>query len=191
MPAMDGLEATAHIRQREQGTGRHVPIIGLTAHAMKGDREHGLASGMDDYVTKPLQLEELVKAIRQWVPQNRADPADPTPAFHHEKLLNSLGGDEAALRRLVEIFLETTPALVEKIRRAVASGDAAALLHGAHTLKGSLTHLDESKSRAAASELERLARAGTLDGTTDLFAELERNLILFEKALRQWLNSAE
>jgi PAS domain S-box-containing protein len=99
MPAMDGLEATALIRQREQGTGQRIPIVGLTAHAMKGDREHGLATGMDDYITKPLRMEELLRAIRRWAPNSL------TADFDQARLLHALGGDQAAARRLVEIFL--------------------------------------------------------------------------------------
>lgn len=63
MPEMDGFEATAAIRLREQGTGRHLPIVALTAHAMKGDRERCLDAGMDGYVTKPVDLQVLLQAL--------------------------------------------------------------------------------------------------------------------------------
>ncbi len=68
MPELDGFEATAAIREREAGTNTHVPIIALTAHAMKGDRERCLAAGMDGYATKPIQLEELRNVIAQCAP---------------------------------------------------------------------------------------------------------------------------
>lgn len=70
MPEMDGLEATAALRQQEQGNGRHVPIIAMTAHAMKGDREKCLAAGMDGYVSKPLAAKDLFQAIQQAVPED-------------------------------------------------------------------------------------------------------------------------
>jgi CheY-like chemotaxis protein len=68
MPHLDGLEATAAIRAQEQGTGRHLPIVAMTAHAMKGDRERCLDAGMDDYIAKPIQPAELMAAISRVVP---------------------------------------------------------------------------------------------------------------------------
>src|SRR6185503_8852169 len=126
MPILDGLEATTRIRQQEEGTGRHIPIIGLTAHAMKGDRELGLSSGMDEYLTKPIQLDDLARAIEKLAPACSAEsaPAPPlpesqvaaqesSPAFDPEKLLRSFGGDKVALRRLVSLFVENTPPILE------------------------------------------------------------------------------
>jgi len=80
MPEMDGLEATRQIRERERETGRHLPIIALTAHAMKGDRERCLDAGMDEYVTKPLQAEPLLRTIREVLacPASQARLAAPT-----------------------------------------------------------------------------------------------------------------
>jgi two-component system, sensor histidine kinase and response regulator len=94
------------------------------------------------------------------------------------------------LRRLVGIFLETTPPLVEKLREAVAAGDATALFHAAHTLRGSLSHLDESDSKAAAIELEQMGRTGSLNEAAVTFAELERHLTSFTTTLRRWLEQS-
>jgi CheY-like chemotaxis protein len=73
MPEMNGLEATARIRERESKTGEHLPIIALTAHAIQGDRERCLAAGMDGYVAKPIQADELFRAIEEAV----GEPAQP------------------------------------------------------------------------------------------------------------------
>jgi PAS domain S-box-containing protein len=194
MPAMDGLETTAHIRRLERGTGRHVSIIGLTAHAMKGDREDGLAAGMDDYLTKPLQLEDLRRAIDRWKPKGAPDSREPSnpPAiesFAGTNLLKSLDGDTAALRRLITLFLNTTPSLLAEIRSSVRQRDASALERAAHTLKGSLTHLDEAKSRHLAAELERLAHGRDLEGAAPLAAQLDQLLTPFQESLRRWLKS--
>jgi PAS domain S-box-containing protein len=189
MPLVDGLEATGQIRRQEQKTGGHVPIIGLTAHAMKGDREKGLAAGMDEYLTKPLQLQDLARAIEKWKPKN-GGPAPASPRFDPEALLKALDGDQAAVRRLVALFLESTPPLLANIRRALAPPDAPALCRAAHTLHGSLTHLKEEPARRTVAELEQTARAGNLDPAPALVAQLDRQLDGFQGALREWLEGS-
>jgi len=186
MPSMDGLEATSLIREREKGTGRHIPIIGLTAHAMTGDREHGLAAGMDEYVTKPIHLDDLMRAVRKWseVP---VPTAGKPPTFRPEKLLKSLGGDNAALRRLVKIYLDTTPPLMDKLITSQAQGDTAALLHAAHTLKGSLTQLDCRDAAALAAVIEAKARVGDIEGLAPQILELQQRVNQLQASVGGWL----
>jgi PAS domain S-box-containing protein len=195
MPILDGLETTARIRQREAGAGRHIPIIGLTAHAMKGDREHGLAAGMDEYLTKPLQLDDLAHAIERLAPKGRRPESQQAgqslgllPAFDPAPLLKSFGGDKAALRRLVGLFVENTPSLLESIRRGARDRNTTALHQAAHTLKGSLTLFDDVDLRRAAVDLERHARTGDADKAVAVASRLVGLLEPFEESLRQWLN---
>jgi hypothetical protein len=188
MPILDGLETTARIRQQEEGTGRHIPIIGLTAHAMKGDREHGLAAGMDDYLTKPLQLEDLARAIEKVAPRETRAAGERRTAFDPAQLLRSFGGDKAALRRLVGLFVESTPPIVESIRRATRNRDAPALHQAAHTLKGSLTLFEDVELRRAAADLERHARTGDTDKAVETASRLVRILDPFQESLERWLN---
>jgi PAS domain S-box-containing protein len=201
MPILDGLEATVRIRQQEEGTGQHIPIIGLTAHAMKGDRELGLSAGMDEYLTKPIQLDDLARAIEKLAPDypDESAPAPPRPesqpaaqesrpTFDPERLLKSFGGDSGALRRLVSLFVESTPPIVENIRHAAQKRDTSALHREAHTLKGSLTLFDDPELRRAAADLERPARTGDTDKAVQAASTLVRLMDPFLESLRRWLD---
>jgi CheY-like chemotaxis protein/HPt (histidine-containing phosphotransfer) domain-containing protein len=190
MPAMDGMEATTLIREQEKDTGRHTPIFGLTAHAMMGDREQGLAAGMDEYITKPLRLESLIEAIQRWATPVGPSSGEPPIRFQPERLLRSLGGDEVALRRLVRIYLDTTPPLLAKLDSSLEQKDTAAFLHAAHTLKGSLQQLEATEAAAIAAELEAQARTGDLAATEPRLAELHRRVESLQRAAQRWLEPA-
>jgi CheY-like chemotaxis protein len=71
MPIMNGYETTIELRRREQGTGRHTPVIAMTASAMKGDRELCLQAGMDDYITKPIRAPQLTQVLNHWITTNK------------------------------------------------------------------------------------------------------------------------
>jgi two-component system sensor histidine kinase/response regulator len=153
MPELDGLEATAALRAREQASGRHVPVVALTAHAMKGDEERCLAAGMDAYLAKPLQGEELLAAIARLVPDAAIDRA---------RLLERVGGDTRALVEVARIFLGDAPRRLAEIRRALAAGDARALRGAAHTLKGAVSNFGAQAAVDAALELQKLGDANRL-----------------------------
>src|SRR2546427_1359259 len=132
MPLMGGAEATSKIRQSEKRTGRHIPIIAMTAHAMAGDRERALQAGMDDYVSKAIRFEELRQGIQRHAPM----PLDTTA------LLDGVGRDGKLLAELIDLFLADTPKLLAGIERAIARGDSATLKEKAHALKGSVGNFD-------------------------------------------------
>jgi len=186
MPLMDGMEATAAIRRAEQGTGGHTPIIGLTAHAMKSDRDSALAVGMDDYCTKPLQAGDLERIMERLDTRRAAPSAGAANSFDPTVLLKSLGGDAVALNRMVDLYLETTPPLVARALQSVQRADATSLAYAAHTLKGSLTQMGNMTERDMAAELETLARAGKLAEAGKVMGELEKRLALFQSAVRHW-----
>ena len=138
MPEMDGIEATAAIRRAEAQTGGHVPIVAMTAHAMKGDRDRFLAAGMDGYVAKPVRPHELYAAVEGGGPNAETGlPASADVPFEWDAALESVGGDEAMLRELAEMFFAECPKLMEQIREYTVSADGPELRRAAHTLKGS------------------------------------------------------
>jgi CheY-like chemotaxis protein len=178
MPGMSGLEATAALRAREQGTGRHLPVVAMTAHAMKGDRERFLAAGMDGYVAKPIQPADLSAAIAAVLP-GRAEAAPPAGAVVDARTaLERAGGDPQILQEVVQLFLDDSPRLLGELREAVAASDAARLRRVAHTLKGSIGIFGPSPAADLAARLEAMGRAGSTAGgaatVEELAAAIER-----------------
>ncbi|HWY85730.1 MAG TPA: response regulator [Gemmataceae bacterium] len=179
MPEMGGFEATAAIRAGERFTRTHVPIIAMTAHAMRGDRERCLAAGMDEYIAKPIQGAKLHETIAQvlktqpsqtTVGQRGPKPAGPDPVLEHladhdgdEELLDSaallerVDGDLNVLHELVDIFLDDSPRLLAEIHAALDAQDADRLKVAAHTLKGAAGNFGAKSTVSAALRLEKLA----------------------------------
>jgi PAS domain S-box-containing protein len=179
MPEMDGMETTAAIRTKEQGTGRRIPIIAMTAHAMKGDRERCLAAGMDGYVSKPIRADQLLQAIEDLIPTGAsihpvASEGEPAAAILDRTLaLARVGGNEQLLRELMGLFRQECPRLMTAIRDALAKRDAAGLRLAAHTLKGSVSTFGATVAFEAASRLESIGREGDFSQAHESHAALE------------------
>jgi two-component system sensor histidine kinase/response regulator len=190
MPTMDGLETTAAIRQRELQSGTHVPIVAMTAHAMKGDRERCLEAGMDGYVSKPIRPEELFDAIACVVAPTAGDrPSIDLPPNDVEIVdwcaaVARLGGDDELLREMVEVFLQECPKYMAAIHNALAGADAKELRRAAHTLKGSMGHFAAQAAHDAAMQLENLAAADRLAETPPVIAALGEEIERLLPALR-------
>jgi two-component system sensor histidine kinase/response regulator len=185
MPEMDGFEATAAIRAGENASGKHMPIIAMTAHAMKGDRERCLAAGMDGYVSKPLQPQALFDVVEglagaSVVPPNESSPEPTESPFDEATALSRTAGDVALLKELVAIFCEECPKLMAEIRDAIGDGDPGKLRLAAHTLKGAVGNFGAVAVCDAALRLETIGRDGNLAGAAEVFerlqAEVERLL---------------
>jgi PAS domain S-box-containing protein len=189
MPEMDGFQATAQIREREKNSGKHIPIIALTAHAMKGDRERCLAAGMDGYVAKPIRHQELMDTIEALVPGGPdvrpASPAQKTPheVLDEALLVAHLDNDPQLLRDLVDLFLDESPRLLQDIAVALENRDAKGVQRGAHSLKGSTSNLAAPMASEAALELERLAQAGDFARADSVLRELKLQLERLAPAL--------
>ncbi len=182
MPEMDGFEAAAAIRAGEKDTSRHVPIIAMTAYAMKGDREHCLASGMDDYISKPFRASELSAAIERVVPHAKPDvPTAPretqqADVVNWEEALAQVDGCENLLRHLAELFLAESTGWMSQLSEGIACRDVAQVKRLAHTLKGSLGMFGAKAAFDVALELEAMGRTGDLTGCEATYAALETAL---------------
>jgi PAS domain S-box-containing protein len=187
MPEMDGFAATAEIRRAEAGTARHLPIVALTAHALKGDREACLGAGMDAYLAKPLRAPELLAVLERLTggaPQRPARPAAVEPALDPEEVLARFDGDRALLGELVGLLRTETPRLLSDMRRGVESDDAMAAAQAAHTLRGAVSNFGACRLGQMALELETTAREGRLAaGGLVRLADLEREVERFERHL--------
>jgi CheY-like chemotaxis protein len=198
MPEMDGLEATACIRAREKGGPRRLPIVAMTAFAMKGDRERCLEAGMDAYIAKPIQAQELYRTIEEMT----AGPAtvDTAPcltalsecangALDLQAALASTGGDTELLRELIALFLDTCPGLLREVRDAAAVGDAARLKRAAHTFKGSVGYFSAPAAVVAAQALERMGRDNDLTEAQQACQKLEMEMERLRPALTSFLKA--
>jgi PAS domain S-box-containing protein len=181
MPVMDGFAAMRAIRAKEQNTGAHVPIIALTAHAMKGDKERCIGAGADEYVTKPLRLAELLAAIdrlRTGIASVSAHaPAAAggatSSALDLAEALERVEGDRELLEEIARIFADECPSNIAAIRLALEAGDAHQLEILAHTIKGASANFGASGVTEAALKLENCARDGDFETAGQCIADLD------------------
>jgi CheY-like chemotaxis protein len=186
MPLMSGLEAAAVIRERERQNGGHIPILALTAHAMKGDRERCLAAGMDSYVAKPIQPRELYQAIAELVPNSAVLEKETTPkpiVQDRKEALEHVGGDERLLRELTEVFLNDCPRIIEDMVDGLCAGDALKVKRAAHSIKGAVGILGGKATFEAALRLETIARQGDLQDAETAWQALRQALKEFQHAI--------
>jgi len=168
MPEMDGYETTREIRRRE-GKTRHTTVVAMTASALQGDRDKCLAAGMDDYISKPLKVEDLQAVLGRWNPRAAADHELPAK-------LHALRADYGTrfVVEVIDLFLADTPIRLEKLRQALENEDAQTLVKTAHALKGSCSNLGAGRMAKRCSELEALGREERLRGAGSLYRQLER-----------------
>lgn len=186
MPEMDGLAATAAIREFESESGRHTPIVAMTAHAMKGDRERCLQAGMDEYLSKPIRGRQIADMfIRlQLRPAEAPHPASEFPeAFatagsgddsiiNWKNALDSVDQDRDLLMAVIDAFTQEAPRLLADAQKAIQEGDAPTLHRSGHTMKGALLSLGADQPSELAKAIEQLGASGTTEGATALMDEL-------------------
>jgi signal transduction histidine kinase/HPt (histidine-containing phosphotransfer) domain-containing protein len=202
MPVMDGLEAAQRIRRGEAGRANsNIPIVAMTAHAMKEFRDKCREAGMNDFVSKPVDFCRLDEIIKKNVgPGGRVRPglridgfevrgeglfprtSDPVPRtfppgpplLDEAENLNRVGGDEAFLRRIYDLFTEKVPEAVEKLREAVFSGNLKKSALYAHSLKGPFSTVGAEACRKLADQIEALCRENRSSDIMQVFEQLEK-----------------
>ncbi len=191
MPQMDGLAATRRICQEWPHTARP-RIIAMTANAMQGDREECLNAGMDDYVSKPIRVEELILALSKCQPKAGSRELDysPLPDTIDAKLLQSfrdmLGNNtEIILGEMIDCYLEDAPKLLQVIATSIAQGDAIALRQAAHTLKSSSATLGATTLSLLCQELEAISRTGNTNMGSDKVPQMEAEYERVKAALQK------
>jgi signal transduction histidine kinase/DNA-binding response OmpR family regulator len=186
MPNMSGYEATAAIRDLERGTGRRTPVVAMTAKAMKGDREHCLAAGMDEYLSKPIQSQRVAEIIALVLPP--APETERSEASHvildESALLTCVDGDAALLDEIAASLLAETPVLLERIDEALAANDSEVLAAAAHTLKGMYMVFAPNPVVDVAQQIEERSLSRNLAAARQAHADLDPAVDIFTSALR-------
>jgi CheY-like chemotaxis protein len=201
MPRMDGLEASRKIRSLEKGTGKRLPIVALTAHAMKEQREECLSAGMDGYLSKPLNPEALWDLLDHFcrdIPETSlgqggdhdveanggesvAESIAPFDAGHS---LDLVDGDPGLLADLMSTFVEDSQDQINRLRASMEEGDANAVANAAHRLKGSASNFKAMRVTELAAEVERLAMAADLSGAGDILTALISAVMELTEAMK-------
>ncbi len=201
MPEMDGFDATRHIRGTQSAVPNHtVPIIAMTAHAMQGDREKCLESGMNDYVSKPVTPWALAEALRKWLPKNRDEgkrlkdtpgldkagevrtTVEP-PIWDKTALLKRLMDDLDLAEIILDGFLEDIPKQILTLEKYIEDQDGSSAERQAHSIKGASANVGAERLRAVASEMEKAFKAGALRTAGARMPELEAHFKKLREAI--------
>jgi PAS domain S-box-containing protein len=210
MPVMDGLTATRIIRDPQSAVLDHaIPIIAMTAHAMRGDREKCREAGMDDYISKPVIPDILAETLERWLPENSVvngmhkdkkehagmgnasarAAKQPVVIFDRVGMIARLMGDEELVRSVVKGFLEDIPRQIGVLRDYLEAGDVKGSERQAHTIKGASANVGGEALRAVAFEMERAVRAGGLSAAAGYMQELEAEYARLKLALEKELST--
>jgi CheY-like chemotaxis protein len=182
------MEATALIRAHERQHGGHLPIIAMTAHAMKGDREICLDGGMDGYVSKPIRAARLFDAIDEMV-RDTPPPAglQAGVTVDWSKARQVVQGDEDLLGVIVATFLEEYPRMLAELAEAVDRQHAKEIQRLAHLIKGSMRYLGARKAFDRADELEGMGRESRLDESAQALERLRAEIASIQPELSAFI----
>jgi PAS domain S-box-containing protein len=211
MPEMDGFEATRLIRDPQTGVlNPLVPIVALTANALTGDRERCLKAGMDDYLSKPINVDDLNVALEKWLAkaetektaenqtqsqrisetdnttsnEPQANEGDETSIFNEAELVQRLMDDQDLVEAVVIAFVEDMPLQITALKQFLASGDISGAQRQAHTIKGASANLGASRLRQVAFELEKLAKNSDIP-EAEIVSNISKRMPEIETAFEQ------
>jgi len=201
MPVRDGYEVTEVIRDMEKESHTHIPIVALTAHALKGDREKCLAAGMDDFLSKPFKRQQLLDILRKWAGEaplrkGEALPLPENPAtesiidFNALENIRSLESPDnpGILEKVINIFLREAPEIIQMLRQAILDQDAETVRQKAHYLKSSSANLGAFLQVELCKELEFMGKNRVLEGAETILEKIQTNFPQVKAALQQQLN---
>lgn len=192
MPVMDGYEATEKIRASTEIAifNLNIPIVAMTAHALQGDRERCLQAGMDDYLTKPLDIDALISVLIEWLPES-SQGLDSTgreedmrsshtlgesqlsDIFDYNGLKSRVLNDESLLSSIVDIYLQEMPEQIVQLNALVLSKDANQIAQQLHRLKGAAANIGAIKLHQTLREFEDRAKEGDIDNFEEWVEEIE------------------
>ncbi len=201
MPVMDGLEATRRIRAHERATREHVRIVAMTANALPEDRDRCLAAGMDEYLSKPIRVDELRAALR-WqdagysptvpglldvsVPQSASPSSQAPVGFDYRQAVQN--ADRMVVRIIADSFRSNWPLQVRDMRQAMAENDAKLLQRSAHSLRGLLGNFGADPAEALSRKIEVIGAKGVTTEAAPLLQQLELDLQRLDEALADFMN---
>ena len=205
MPEMDGYELSRRIRDPLTGVlNPQIPIIAVTAHSLAGEREHCLAAGMDDYLSKPVRPELLDKTLTQWIGAGRvfvegvkpgaAEPPKPNPTveaqFDEGDLIERLMGNRALARRVAETFVNNMPQELLALSTAIGNSDGEAIVIAAHSIKGAAANAAGTTVSDLAAKLESLGRSGDIASAAEVLPGLHAEFQSLKPAIDRFCHAA-
>lgn len=197
MPVIDGEETTRLIRAREKEKGIHTPIVALTAHALRGDREKYLSAGLDFYLSKPFSQDELLMVLNRacgdspMAGQPIAESTQPLQSLDMGSLLERVSGDEGFVHETMGIFLADSAQKLEGIRNCIKTGDNVGLEKLAHTVKGAASYLSAEQVKNLAFKLELAARKGDFSRASPIFEELVQAFDTLKDSYQAWYSHVQ
>jgi signal transduction histidine kinase/DNA-binding response OmpR family regulator len=196
MPELNGLETTKAIRASENGTSRHLPIIAMTAHAIKGDRETCLQAGMDDYISKPVRADELFQILESRVQLHHASAPSATletrreAAFDEGAFLARMDGSHEVCVQIAEAFFNECPKLLSALRTTLQNRNAEQTVAAAHAIKGTIANFTAGAAFQSAARIEELAREADVARAAEVFKRLENDLDALLSSLKSFVKRA-